>query len=78
MKTRIMKIMWSAVNIAMQDGWAPANVEDGERQRLKTEKAMERLGIQSVHLWTAQGTVKCTEVGLDSDFRDLMMRCRKR
>ena len=69
---RPMKVVWSAVNIAMQDGWMPANLEDGEKQRSKTEEAMKRLGIQGVHLWTAQGPVRCTEVGLDSDFRDLI------
>lgn len=33
---------------------------------------MERLGVQGVQLWTAEDTVKCAQVGLDSDFIDLV------
>ena len=69
---RPSKETWQTVNIAMSDLTPPANFLLNETRRLKTREAMLRLGLDPFRLWMALDTVKCSDVGLDSDFNSLV------
>ena len=69
---RPLQETWSAVNIAMLDSTAPADLHLNETRTLKTWEAMQRLGVEGSQLWIGDEAVKCSDVGLDSDFNDLV------
>ena len=68
---RPMKVTWWAVHIATEDSCMPADLDAGDRQRLRTEEAMDRLNVREKRLWNGDNVVTCAEAGLDSDFDDL-------
>ena len=68
---RPMKVTWWAVHIATEDSCMPADLDAGDRQRLRTEEAMDRLKVRGKLLWNVDKAVTCAEAGLDSDFDDL-------
>ena len=70
--TRPLQETWRGVNIAMLDSTAPADLHLNETRTLKTREAMQRLGVEDCQLWIGDKAVKCSDVGLDSYFNDLV------
>jgi hypothetical protein len=68
---RPMKVTWWAVHIATEDSCVPADLDAGDRQRLRTEEAMDRLNVRRKLLWNGDDPVTCAEAGLESDFDEL-------
>ena len=67
-----MKESWRTMNIAVSDTTTPANFDLNETRRLRTTEAMQRLGVEGTQLWNRKEAVKCSDVGLDSDFNYLV------
>ena len=70
--TRPLQETWHAVNIAMLDSTVPANLHLNETRTIRTREAMQRLGVEGTLLWIGGEAVKCSDVGLDSEFNDLV------
>ncbi|CAK0774669.1 hypothetical protein CVIRNUC_004191 [Coccomyxa viridis] len=56
----------------MLDSTLPANLHLNETRSLRTREAMQRLGVEGSQLWIGDEAVKCSDVGLVSDFNDLV------
>ena len=62
------KETWQTVHIASSDPTSPASFLLNETRRLQTKEAMLRLGVDPTRFWMALPSVRCSDVGLDSDF----------
>ena len=70
--TRPLQEAWQTVNIGLLDIITPASLDLNETSRIQTMEAMRRLGVAGIPLWIrTEVPVKCVDVGLDSDFKNL-------